>query len=330
MSETAAAQLRRILHIIPQLADDEPHSLSEIAARVGVDVETLRSDLWSLVSRFQDPGGFVEGVQLYLESDQVELVSNHFLRPMRLTASELCALELGLAMLRAERPPEEHSAIDRARERLRTVIAKLPADAIADGERAASLGAVGNVEHFAAVRAALGARRKLRIMYRRGDATEAGTRVICPYALVAASGMFYLVAYCTESEGLRIFRLDRVEDAAPLAERFEVPESFSLDAVLQDGKAFHAERPRTMRVRYSPRIARWIAEREGETPDADGSLTLEHPLADVAWAVRNVLQYGPDAEVLEPEDVREAVRAQLSALADTLASARSSAHSRHN
>jgi predicted DNA-binding transcriptional regulator YafY len=60
-------------------------------------------------------------------------------------------------------------------------------------------------------------------------------------------------------------------------------------------------------VRYSPRIARWIAEREKVPLDDDGSLTLEHPLADEEWAVRHVLQYGPEAEVLAPASVRAAV-----------------------
>ena len=38
---------------------------------------------------------------------------------------------------------------------------------------------------------------------------------------------------------------------------------------------------------------------------------IEHPLADTDWAVRHVLQYGPDVEVLEPDAVREAVVARL-------------------
>jgi predicted DNA-binding transcriptional regulator YafY len=70
-----------------------------------------------------------------------------------------------------------------------------------------------------------------------------------------------------------------------------------------------------MRVRYSPRVARWIAEREGVAVEADGSLTLDHPLADVQWGVRHVLQYGPDAEVLEPPEVREEIVARLARLA---------------
>lgn len=70
----------------------------------------------------------------------------------------------------------------------------------------------------------------------------------------------------------------------------------------------------TLRVRYSPRIARWIAEREGKTLSADGSLEMEHPLADRAWAVRHVLQYGAEAEILAPADVRDMVRKTLAAL----------------
>jgi predicted DNA-binding transcriptional regulator YafY len=69
-------------------------------------------------------------------------------------------------------------------------------------------------------------------------------------------------------------------------------------------------------VRYSSRIARWIAEREGKTLAEDGSLTMEHPLADGEWAVRHVLQYGPDVTVLEPSEVREAVRRRLEAMVD--------------
>ena len=39
---------------------------------------------------------------------------------------------------------------------------------------------------------------------------------------------------------------------------------------------------------------------------------MEHPVADDSWAVRHVLQYGPDAEVLAPESLREVVIAHLS------------------
>ena len=74
-----------------------------------------------------------------------------------------------------------------------------------------------------------------------------------------------------------------------------------------------------MTVRYSPRIARWIAEREeGDLAD-DGSFVVKHPLADTDWAVRHVLQYGPEAEVVEPAAVREAMKKRLARAASALA-----------
>lgn len=311
MKETAADQLRRILHVIPALSDGEEHPFTEVADHVGVDVETLRQDLLSLVDRYDDPGAFVDGVQLYMAPDTVALVSNHFRRPMRLTVAELCALELGLAMLRTERPPDEHRAIDSARDRLRQVIAKLPSDLVADHAYHATLGTVPSAEHLATVRRAIRERRKVALGYRRGDADTAAERIIAPYALAAASGMFYVIAYCDRSAAIRIFRIDRVESASLTVDRFEIPASFSLDEVLANGRVLHTEQPGTVRIRYSPRIARWIVEREGGELATDGSLTREHPLADPQWAVRHVLQYGADAEVLSPDAVREAVRARL-------------------
>ena len=316
---TAAAQLRRILHVIPFLADGEAHSLEEIAERVGVEGDVLWRDLHSLTDRYvEPPGGFVAGVELFIESDRVELISDHFRRPMRLTVSELRAIELGLAMLRAERPPEEHEVLDRARERLRAVIARLPSDPFPDAARQASFGAHGDAEHLAAVRSALRSHRKLELVYRRGDADRASERVVCPYALAAVSGALYIVAHCEQSEGIRIFRLDRVEGARLLTDRFTIPESFSLDDVLSDGKALSSSgHPRVLKVRYSPRIARWIAEREGGETAADGSLTVVHPLVDTGWAIRHVLRYGPDAEVLEPADVRDELRRKLESMASS-------------
>jgi predicted DNA-binding transcriptional regulator YafY len=222
-------------------------------------------------------------------------------------------------MLRAERPPEEHRAIDGARAKLRETIARLPDDSALSETHLAAIGANIDPSHLAAARAGLRGRRKLNIAYRRASAEEPQDRTVCPYALVASSGMFYLVAFCHRSDGLRIFRLDRIDDATVTEERFEIPNDFSLDRVLRDGRAFSGEGAQPMRIRYSARIARWIAEREGAPLDADGSLTLAHPVADIEWAVRHALQYGPEAEILGPPHVRRAVRDRLAGMAEITA-----------
>jgi len=304
---TAALQLRRILHLIPTLADDRPHPIAQVAKQAGVDRPTLLHDLKSLAERFDDPGGFVEGVRIFLEPEQVEVQSDHFLRPMRLTLPELCALELGLAMLRAERPPEETRAIDGARSRLRQVIAKLPGQDIQEGGFAASIGGAVDLELLSALRSAVRSRRRVRFSYHKSGAEQAATRVAAPLAVVYAELSWYLVALADGATGLRFFRLDRMDEMEETNDAFEPPAEFSVDAVLRARKMFAAEGVGTLRVRYSARVARWVAEREGIPVDADGTVTLEHPLADPHWARRHVLQYGPDAEVLAPAAIRKAI-----------------------
>ena len=308
---TASEQLRRILLLIPRLADGEPHSLETVSRRAGVDRSVILRDIESISERFEAPGGFVEGLQIFIEADDISVVPNHFLRPMRLTRSELLALELGLAMLRGERPPEEHRAIEGAATRLRKAIARLPGEDVEDDFRIASLSPAGDLEHLRQLREAFRSRRKVRLTYRKAGEDRPSSRVICPYGIVFANGMWYAVAHCESSEGIRIFRLDRVEQVEPLDARYDSPRGFSIDAIVKDGKAFQSAETGTLRVRYSPRIARWIAEREGKEVAEDGSLVMDHPLADPDWAVRHVLQYGPDADVLEPAEIRDAIVQRL-------------------
>jgi proteasome accessory factor C len=313
MSDEAAVQLRRLLQLIPRLADGKAHELAKVAKLAGTDVDTILADLYSLSERFGDPGGFVPGLQVLIESstESVKMRASHFARPMRLTAPELCALDLGLAMLRRERPPSEHRAIDGARKRLRQALSKIPSSELVNGGRLAELGGAGDGDHLAAVRRAMRAHKKVKVMYRSADATETRARLIGPYGLIAANGAWYIVAHCYERAAIRIFRLDRIETASPTSEPYEVPESFSIDAIVDGGRIFHSEEPETLRVRYSPKIARWIAEREGLPLAKDGSLTMEHPLADARWAVRHVLQYGVDAKVISPDSVRAEISKRL-------------------
>jgi proteasome accessory factor C len=281
-----------------------------VAAAAETDPSDLLRDLESISGRFDAPGGFVDGVSILVEQDTVCVTANQFHRPMRLTMPELCALELGLTMLRRERTPAEQAPIDRALERLRLTISRVPTNDRHDGTRYADLSDAGSAEHLSSLRRAVTEHRKVELRYRAGGATESTTRVISPHSLAFAEQMWYVVASADDG-ALRFFRLDRVEEARLLDEAF-VRDAEAATRVQEAGRAFISDTTRRMSVRYSPRIARWVAEREGTPLAADGSLTLEHPVADESWAVRHVLQYGPDAEVLEPAWMRARILDRLS------------------
>jgi predicted DNA-binding transcriptional regulator YafY len=309
----AAEQLKRILTLIPHLADGEEHPIEEVAQLAGVDRQRLVADLTSVSERYDTPGGWVDGVSITVDPNNVSVRTSHFLRPMRLTMPELCALELGLGLLRQERSAEELPAIERATERLRKAITQLPSNEQHERLRVAELAAAGDPAHLATLRGALRAKKKVRLRYRAGSRKESSERVICPYSLVFASGGWFVIAYCDDSEGMRFFRVDRVETATQLDEGFTPDPGVDVASIAGD-RPFAGTPARTMAVRYSPRIARWICEREGGTLADDGSLTREYPLGDTGWAVRHVLQYGPDAEVLAPVELREEIVRRLDSI----------------
>jgi proteasome accessory factor C len=315
MTASAAQQLSRILRIIPEIADGEEHDITAVALKLGIERDTLSSDLRAIGERYGLPGGFVEGMEIFIGPTTISARSDQFLRPMGLTVPELKALDLGLTVLEQERPPDDRPVIDSARQRLRQLIAHLPIEEAVQEVRTAEVVPSDALPFLDEVRRALKARRKVRISYCSSAATEAKGRVIRPYGMAAASGMWYVVAYCEASGGLRVFRADRVEDATLLADRYEIPANFSIRETLREGRALQTDTPSGgMTVRYSRRIARWIAEREGRELSPDGSLTIEHPLADAEWGVRHVLQYGPEAEVLEPQSLREEIVRRLGSI----------------
>lgn len=316
MTDRADLQLRRILLALPHLADGEEHELESLATRIGCDRATLLRMLTTLLSHENAPAGFVEGVQLYFDGAHVQMISRKtFHRPMRLSATELAAIDLGLAMLHAERAPDERPAITTARDRLRELRVALPGDVVEADIRSAALASYETLPLLPYLRDAANRKQPVHIHYQRADGSPPTERVVHPYALLNAEGFWYLAGHCESSLDVRIFRVDRIESVDLLDGQFERPATWAVDDVVTGRRVLCTDAPQRLRVRYGPRVARWIAEREGSDTADDGSVEVTYPLADLSWAVRHVLQYGPDAEVLEPDEVRDAVRERLQRMA---------------
>ena len=97
--------------------------------------------------------------------------------------------------------------------RLRKTIAKLPNDPLWTAIARRRPGSLATRSILATLRKSLRGRLKLRLKYQSSNADKPSTRDVCPYALVAANGMFYVLAYCGKKTGLRVFRMDRVHGA---------------------------------------------------------------------------------------------------------------------
>ena len=136
---------------------------------------------------------------------------------------------------------------------------------------------------------------------------ETRHRRIAPYRLLFANGMWYVAAWDMERDALRFFRMDRVLDATLGTEQAPAA-PHDLDEMLSGSEPFRASDEVEVHVRYSKRIARWIVERAPSAQlEDDGSAVVAHRVADRHWLVRHVLQYGGEAWVEEPQELRERV-----------------------
>jgi predicted DNA-binding transcriptional regulator YafY len=150
--------------------------------------------------------------------------------------------------------------------------------------------------------------------YSTGEVTE---REVEPLHLHYAGGAWYLIAYCRARDGVRDFRLERIDQAQVLPATFAPRDAIALAVPVP-------ERLTPVRIRIAPAALRWVREWQPqgfvaeEPPEADGSVVMryavEAPLELRPW----LLSWGAAAEALGPAALREAQRDDVSRLAERL------------
>jgi predicted DNA-binding transcriptional regulator YafY/AcrR family transcriptional regulator len=315
----AAAQLDRILYIIPRAARDGGARVEDLAAELGVSSAQVHRDLEELTDRaYYLPAGAGDDLQILIEHDVVRIWTTRELRrPSKLSPLEALALALGFRVLAAQEHAARRAELLAHAHRLEDECATGPIDellarfAIDPGDR-------GEGGILATLRAAARERRWCRIQYFKPDAENPEERVVAPYTILSTGEAGYILGYCRAREGVRLFRADRTLDATPLPETFEVPADFDPEEWLaHGGQVYRATAEREAVVRYSPRIARWLREQGPVEEQDDGSVLIRHRVADLRWLLRHVLQYVADAEILEPRELRELLRDTLEAALDS-------------
>jgi predicted DNA-binding transcriptional regulator YafY len=302
MPDTAQAQVPRLVELLAWLSQSDsakPVTYRAAARRLGVAEQTVRGDLDALLGLSTEHRDWLASLRVAVLADGFAAHSlGAFRRPLHLTGEEGLALLLGLAGARGGK------AIAR---KLSHAVAATPSAETVDATYAISDAPSEELEQVLAVaRGARDERKKLEILY-CASAGEPSRRVVHVHQIVEAAGRWYLVAWCEKVGEFRNFRADRVLEAKVLDQDFRPQVLFK--PVRKPEELLRADEVVTAKVAFSPRIARWLEERYPEgREDHEGRYVVNFRVADAAWFVREVLQYGAEAEVLQPEGLREAVR----------------------
>jgi len=172
---------------------------------------------------------------------------------------------------------------------------------------------------FERVGSALLRRKRLLITYHARGSNEVSKREVSPQRLVHYRENWYLDAWCHLRKGLRNFSVDAIERAEILEKPARSLADKTLNKALGAGYGiFSGTQVQWARLRFSPERARWVGSEQWHPKqkghlEQDGAYLLELPYSDDRELLMDILKYGPDCEVLGPDELRQRVREQAAA-----------------
>ncbi len=213
------------------------------------------------------------------------------------------------------------------------LLAALPPERQAAAERLAGrfhLDPVGwyqnpdEAERLPAIAQAVWNSRRIVVRYESWKGEVA--RTLEPLGLILKGGLWYLAARPAEGRREpRTYRVSNIVELTLAEQRFERPPGFDLAAWwAETSRRFEAEiftGTATLRLTTEGlrRLARLGAEQAriaaGTRPGADGRVEVVVPIESVEHAAIDFLRLGPEAEVLAPPELREAMAASARRLA---------------
>jgi proteasome accessory factor C len=312
---TSQERLPRLLALVPYLIARPGIAIDEAAADLGVTSRQLRKDLellWMCGLPGYGPGDLID---LSMDEDTVTVTYDAGMRrPLRLTGAEATALLVALRALLDTPGMVDADAVRRAVAKIESAAGQAQPAGVAVGLGVREGASTANARRV--VQEALRDGRALRITYYTASKDQITERTVDPMRLLFVDGHWYLEAWCRRAEGVRLFRLDRVDDVAVLDEpAAPPPQAHERDV---DGGVYQPE-PGAPAVRLRlARSARWVAEYypvEKATPvdDPPGGLAVVLRTAELAWARRLVASLGGAALVDEPAELAAQVAADARA-----------------
>jgi proteasome accessory factor B len=157
--------------------------------------------------------------------------------------------------------------------------------------------------------------------YRKPGDDKAGPRVVRPYHLAWRNNLCYLVGFDYKRAKEITFAVPRVTRPVLTRRKFKVPASFSPEKHFAKAlSAMGGDGDYRIVIRFRGATADRVREREWHESEKlrdlpDGGLELELRLGALEEIERWVLMWGPEAEVIEPMELRERVIRTIAELA---------------
>src|SRR5918992_1379755 len=296
--------------------------VAEIARLTGMTVRTVYRDIRALEEELDVPV-FQAGRGRY------GIDRKFFLPPLRLSVPEAIVLFLASRLI-ARWSDQYDAAVVSAFTKLADALPQPIARHVA-----ATMLAVGEHESnepftrsFSAVARGWAEGRVVELVYDPGTGQEKRTRVH-PYALEpdAALRSVYLIGHDEPAGAMRTYKVERIRTATLTQDRYEIPDDFDPDRWLANSWGIWSSEgtPTVLvRLRFAAEVAHRVREAiwhrsQQLTELPDGGVELSVTVAGIVEIQPWILSWGGAVEVLEPDELREAVASSVHQAAERYA-----------
>ncbi len=285
---TSVDRMRRLLSIVPWIAQHDGPRIADVCERFHLGREELLADLDVVFMVGIPPYTPDTLIEVFTEDERVWIhLGEFFRRPLRLTTQQ------GLALLTAGAAVASTPGADPDGP-LAHALAKVGAALGASGAAPldVELGA-GDQERLDLLRDAVTQGRQIRVDYYTAGRDDHGVRVVEPHRLYSRDGSWYLLGWCHQAEGQRVFRVDRIRSIEVLGLTVDRTRRLHDDGYVA-GSEDH-------RVTVSlPASARWVTQQfpVERLEEKDGRIRVTFAVSGPAFLARLLLRFGADATVV--------------------------------
>ena len=185
---------------------------------------------------------------------------------------------------------------------------------------------VGNrkfdLDHFQVVGSSLLRRKRMVIDYMARSKNEFTTREVSPQRLVYYRDNWYLDAWCHQKNDLRSFSIDSIKRAEILEKKSETISEKKLNDTLGSGYGiFSGTDIRWATLIFTEERAKWVGTEKWHPNQKgkflkDGSYELKVPYSLEHELLMDIMKYGQDVRVVEPEDLKKLIQLKHQQAAD--------------
>lgn len=290
----------RLFKILYYLLERDKVTAGELAEKLEVSVRTVYRDIDAL-------GG--AGIPVYTEPGRrggIRLLDGFVLDRVLLSEEEKQETLAALKSLGGTRGLGEGAALEKL-----SALFHVRSESWLEVDFSGWGGAEGDNRKFEQLKSAVIQQKSVRITY--AGANEAVcSRVVHPVKLCYKSRAWYLKAFCTKRQGYRTFKLSRILELEPLKEGFS-------PHLLPQREEKPQREYRTVTLRFPEELAYRVYDEFAaeQVRRRDGALIVSAPLPVDSWLVGYLLSFGGRAEVLEPAELRAALREQAKQIYET-------------